>query len=357
MKVTDIKIEEINHKKLNDNLKKVISYMEKDNIENPLDLLPNTPSIKVSFKLTDTFSSFANCVRRVLMEELPVKCLDFENFITDDKFIISDLLQKNINLIPINQDIDLKSFEKLNIGIYKSNFTNAPIDIKAKDILITKDKLVKDKKPVSIIDIEKLIPNNNIKIITLNPGCTLLISKLDIISGLAIDDYGKFSLLNNVTYTPCDYESYDNYDKKGIMSSKIDPSNFKISFTTCGNVEIKYIINLLIETVCNRLEEIKNKLVLYSQSNLKNYTNINIEVKYVNEMYTYEFKNEYISIIYMIAQQCYLLDKNIKHCSRTVKRYDINTGIINIIHPEPNKILISSVDLCIKNIKELKKII
>ena len=122
-------------------LKEIFDSMVKNGIENPMNLLPTSPWYEMSFRLSNTYSGFANGIRRVLMEEIPTKCLDFNENIyeTDDEFILIDKIQKDINLIPINQDFDEKEINKYTINLYKYNKSNKIIDVKASDIDIIID--------------------------------------------------------------------------------------------------------------------------------------------------------------------------------------------------------------------------
>lgn len=103
-------------------------------------MLPKTPYHEVDFELHNTYSGFANAIRRILVEEMDVICLDTNetHLRTDDEFIsgTSDVLMKNIGLLPCNQHINVKDFDKYSIYILKTNKTTDIIPIKASDIII-----------------------------------------------------------------------------------------------------------------------------------------------------------------------------------------------------------------------------
>jgi len=140
LKISDIKITD-NSTKPSKELDDIFGTMKKFGIENPESLLPQVPSYNVEFKLKNTHVGFANAIRRILIEELPVKCMDFDEkeLETDNDFILSDKLIKNLNLIPIRQEIDMDEYNRYTIFLYKYNDTDDIIEVNASDIKIAID--------------------------------------------------------------------------------------------------------------------------------------------------------------------------------------------------------------------------
>ena len=138
--------------------------MKKHGIENPKKLLPDFPRLKLDFEVNDSYSGFANAIRRTLIEEIPVYCMDFEiqDFNTEDKFLLYDFVLKQINLIPINQDIN--NIDKIKISLFKINKTNKEIKIKSGDIEVKSN--------------QKLINDNNIVLFKLKPGKKIYIKNI-----------------------------------------------------------------------------------------------------------------------------------------------------------------------------------
>lgn len=360
MPIKNLSIAKSDYKQPNDKLKSIVKLMEKNNINNPLDLLPQSDFYNVKFNLVNTNSAFANGIRRILIEELPVTCLEatHENIHTTDDFLLTDVIRKNINLIPINQEFILSALKNLYITIDIFNNTNKQIDVKARDLIITKNQIdpaAPKTKHKSIIAIDKLIPDGNITIFTLSPGKQIVINDIVIESGLSKDDAAKFSLLNNVSYKPIGYKPYNNFDKTGIRSSDYDPDEFEIQFTTNGNITPKSVMTKLYNTVADRLSAIRSKVSTYkdNKSDSSFYAGDNIEVSFLDSIETYKFHTEYITLTYMIAQQCYQLDKNIKFCTPSIDRYDNEIGIIKINHPDSPSLIIKAIDDCISHCKEI----
>ncbi len=321
-------------------LLEIIDLMKSNGVSDPKSLLPTVSKKEFSFELHNTNSSFANAVRRVLITDINTKCLDcsFESIDTDDRYILVDVLTKNINMIPIYQDINTE----YKISIDKFNDTNKIIDLKASDIIITN----KGKQ----VNINELIPNTNIALSNLRPSRKIKIHDIKIINGTANESYSKFTSVGIVKYDILDVEPYNIYDNTGQRSINSSPSKFKISFVTNANVEPKYIMKLLVEEMSSKLLMCKDQLIKYrtnpsSASELKIYKEKNITV--------YRYEKIYITYAAMLAHKCYELNKNILLSAGTVYRYDSNVGIIKIDHSDPDNMLLSAIDACLYDVKLL----
>ena len=310
-------------------------------------LLPNCDIHVLEFTLKNTYSAFANGIRRALIEELPVKCLTFnENeFDTTDQFILLDVIQKNINLIPINQD--LKTID-ITIKLDKYNDTDGIIDVKAGDI--------------EFADSKNIINIPNIIIAKLRPGKRIIINKIHIIEGSCKTSASKFSLLSNVKYEILDHEPYDVFEKTGVRSTEYDPKEFKLSFTTAGNIKPSTVILTLCDNLIARLEKMLSNLITYIESKDKNdkdsYFSLGLEILYENNIKNYRFNGEYITLAYMVGQRCFLLDNNVKFCTPSIHRYDSHeVAIIKLSHADDDKLLMKSIKACIDDVKILNKIL
>ena len=362
MEITDVKID----KQTNDEkkLEPYIKLMKKYGVSNPIKLLPRAPRYHVSFKLKNTCSSMANAVRRVFIEELRTKCLHFEDndLTTNDEFILVDVMQKNIQLLPIEQEG--KNYAGKSISLYKYNDTNDIIDVKASDMSISekssKSKSGKNKESQpnkSTMRIEELIPDPNITIIRLRPGKFIKITDMQFLEGYAKDDAGKFSLLDNVTYDILGVTPYDSFKHTGKRSIEYDPEQFAISFTTCGNITPKEVINRLSETLIDKLIRAKKYIQDYAKSDQTSnyYYTEGFEATISDEVVSYKFYGEYITLSNMLAQRCYLLDRTILFCAPTVERLDNEIAIVRLKHADTNKLLLSAIDECIKDVNTISK--
>jgi len=381
MEVSNVKIE----KRTNDEKKLApfVKLMEKYGTKNPMKLLPQTQWHKVSFVLDKTSSSMANAIRRVLIEELHTRCLTFDDEVltTDDEFILTDVLQKNIELLPINQDG--KNFAGKKISLYKYNDTNDVIDVKASDLTISKSNTRKQstaesksedppksprKSPKSAkrktkrgaaedVSIRELIPDSNIAIISLRPGKFVRIDEITFLEGYSKYDAGKFTLLDNVTYDIMGVEPFDQFTGKGTRSMEYDPSKFSLSFKTCGNISPKGVIDKLVETLMSKLARAKDFVSTYAKSDQTKqyYYTEGFEVSISDDIVTYKFHNEYITLSNMLAHRCYVLDNNILFCSPAVERLDNEVGIVRLKHADCNTLLLNAIDECIADIQTFSK--
>lgn len=363
------KIPNYDEKKLNPLLQIINTYDK-----NAINLLPTSDRQQASFIINSTHSKFANAIRRVLVEELPVYCMafDYVELNTDDDFILCDLLQKNINLIPIQQENKYDKIDDVNLEnkLDKADISNAVENIKIKsddnsykltlhitnktdniiDITASQLNAFYGKKLIPITDI---IPDPNIILTRLRPTKTININKIIIICGMSKNNYAKFSLLDNVIYRPLDVEPYNQFTKKGTRSIETTCKKFYIEFTTTGNITAKHTMLLLKETLLERLLNIQKLIKDYIKTGDEYYYNDLIEIKVQDGLYTYKLFTEYITIPYMLAQRCFILDPNVLFCTATIDRYDNEIGIIKIKHANSNKLLLDACAECMSDIDKL----
>ncbi len=383
--VTNLKIETQKHQKT-PALDAIVKVMEKHGVKDPYSLLPKSTKHKVSFELNDTFSAFANAIRRTLIDDIPTYSMHVEekDIITDDEFVsgISDVLIKNLALVPIMQSYDVT--KENDLYLFVTNNTTEIIDVKARDINIavktSKKKKGAGEKNLNVeiedleneiteevekkdepmpeknsnakkTDITKLIPDDNILLMRLRPGKYLKIRNIRLEKGIASNDAGRFSLLNNVTYEPLDITPYDQFTNKGTRSIEHDCKSFALGFTTRGNITPKEVMHKVHEKLTNGLADIKNKIKAYADAKAGiYYNNQDTEVTIKDDVYMFKFVNHYISELFMIAMCCYKLDNNIPYCTATVERYDSLIGILKIKHANVISILLKSIDTCQKKL-------
>ena len=182
-----------------DNIKNTIYNIDYKNTkfskllsDNP-SLIPELPHSQLSFKIKNTKSSLVNAIRRCMSDELLVKALttDMSNIQTNDKFVLNDLIQSRLQLIPLLQSINKDIKFSLNIH----NNTTQNMSVKT-NLLINTD--TKDKK---------IYFNQNIKLCNLKPNTYLNISDIYVNK-----DYGLTNNMYNIGRAS--YEVID-IDKNG----------------------------------------------------------------------------------------------------------------------------------------------
>lgn len=429
LSVVNIKVKE-NSIERNAELVNMTKTVKKHTGKDLFELLPKQPWHDMDFELKGTYAGFANAIRRVMIEELPVICATVKetSVASDDEFVkgLMDVLVKNINLIPVRQSLDKDEANKLIVRLDVFNDTNEVIDVTAADFKIVKegiktkkkggkssnkvsggkekgtavyedvsggtepvnelsdtgstgitgitggdenkidtgtnlkpvDSPIKTKHTSSDLDIEYVFPNPNITIIRLRPMKYLNIERLEFEVGQGFEDFGKFTLLNNIRYKPVDIEPYDIYTNTGTRSIEHDCSHFSLGFTTAGNIMPKDVMKKTTDYLRINLENLKKHIesatVFKDDPSKKYYETKDISVSKIDDVFHYKFPNQYFTLMNMIAQRCFILDANILHCSAGVDRYDTRLGIIKIKHADTNKILIAAIDACLADIETLQ---
>jgi len=307
--------------------------------------LPKTNKQNLSFELTKANSALANTIRRFLLDEIPVLSMDVSemNIISDDKFILTDYLKKNIEMIPINQDIDKSVKLQLNI----ENKTDEIISVYARDIEI----YGKNGKKIN----NETYFTGTIPIINLRSMCSLKISDIGIVSGLGKHDSGKFILLSNIQYDILDMEppTTNKFASQGKSSLVSNPEHFKISFTTHRNLNIKKIMGICCDTILSRLNIILKELTsLEGNTNVYFSEIITIETK--GNIKLFHFIGEYWTISNLLSRYCYIVYPDIQFVCSCIVHPSVEESIVKIIHPQSIKILSDAIKKIISDVNTIK---
>ncbi len=144
LSIDKLKIQEVKHEPSKE-LDAIVKLMAKHGTKDAYSMLPQSTKHHVSFVLNNTYSAFANAIRRTLVEDIPTKCMSIneKDILTDDEFIsgMNDVLVKNLGLVPIMQFSDLANNpDKYDVYLSVFNNTNDIIDVKVRDIHVTTKK-------------------------------------------------------------------------------------------------------------------------------------------------------------------------------------------------------------------------
>lgn len=348
----------------NKELEPLIKLMEEMGVENPKGLLPKVPDEDVRFTLTNTNSSFANAVRRILLEEIPGVCLDvdYKDIDSDDDFKLDDVLIKQINLLHIKQETRDGEFDQTYSGstifLYKYNNTNRAMNVTAKDLRITKhkpiDEMTKDYY-VKSIKTGDLVPNPNVVLHRLRPGRFLYIKKIFFSRGITAEDGARFSLLHSLYYEPLGPTPFNNFKHAGNRSINTNYTSFKIGYSTNGNIKPKTVHRKLIDVLKGKVLKVRQLINDHIDAKKEGKTATGIHVRFINNIYEYRIDNEYITLSYILAHQCFEMDKTTPLLVPGIDRLDNNIAIIKIKSPTPNKVLIAGCDELLKKIAILDK--
>ncbi len=296
----------------------------------PEKFLPEFPSQEAKIYFSGSYTAFANMLRRVLIDELPVKYLsiDDEDIKKDEPYILPNDLCLRVSTIPIHQSIDLFQFKEYKISLQVTNTSNTIMQFFASDIKITDGKRE--------IPINTLIPNSNIVLDNLFPGKSIRIANFKIKTGIKLTHgAGCASLLSSVTMVP---GKLSPADKKNMLPTarSVDTQNtdFYIAFRTCGNIETHAVANLLEETVNARLDIIATEIALA----MENKSNM-IVMERTGKRMRFVIQGEYLSLPTVIAAKVFQLDPTIEFIGvSSANNTEINS-YITIEHPNPAEII------------------
>ena len=326
MKVTHVKKSSTVFKKSSAALKACFQYFKyiPGDIA-PMSLLPSSPQDSLEWYLENTHSGFANAIRICMMEECPVKSIQFDDELldTNDDFVLSDNLSMRLHMIPIDQEVN---YDGVTIELDSENKTNDMMDVTSGDLIVKKNGVV----------VQKVYFGKTVVIMTLRPERYIKTGPMKIVEGLGKVNSGQFSSLRAPEYAP---------DMKMNEPLEYDPTSFRFKITTHRNCSVEYIIKIMHESLVSRLKLYKSELNGLEEE----YASETLLVAMGDETQL-TFPNEYRSIPGMIAHYCYKLDSNIDRVSSNVKHPASDTGIIRIRHADPIKLIVAAIDMAINDL-------
>jgi DNA-directed RNA polymerase subunit L len=343
VKVKNVKFENLPFIKNDKNFQKCIEYIKLMDPEYEK-YLPNNDKQKISFELHDTNVDLANTLRRFMIDEMPIQSMDVDMgcIKTDDRFILADHFKKNIELIPINQDID---YTKIKISLNIINPLDTIMSIRARDLDITDLNGKKLKNSVYF--------RETIIIYHLRPLCFVKINQINIVVGIGRDNSGKFIPVSNIGYEILDVEPviHSKYVTKGKSSLNSTPTQFSINATTHGNMDIKKFIINCCENIINKFSAI-NKELSEAEDDVYFSPTINIETK--EDIKIFHFIGEYWTIANIMSRYCYLIDIDIPFVCASIVHPSIEECMVKIKHPQPKKLLMSAIKKIIVDFNIIK---
>ena len=334
IKIKNVKIEEITYdNKHFKDFDKCVEYLKLIDSDYKK-YLPSKPQHYVQFEITETVSDFANCIRRFLLDEIVVYSMHIDeiDIVTNDKFILSDVLKKNIELIPFQQKMTDDESTDLLLTLLVENNTDDIMTVYSRHLVIT-DK--KNKK----LDSEKYF-SMNIPLMQLRTNTSLEVKDITIVKGCGKKDAGKFCLLANLSYEIMDVMPVEEnkYETKGQSSLNSEPAHFKISYKTHRNIDPKKVMTLCCDGIIDRLTSIQKELSNITNETIVHFSDL-IDVESKGDVKLFHFKGEYWTIANIIARYCYLEFKEIKFVCSCIIHPSTEESIVKIRHGESVKIL------------------
>lgn len=290
--------------------------------EDPKKYIPTRPKETMSFELTDTNVDLANTIRRYLHDEIKVCSMHVEesNIISNDEFILSDYLKKNIELIPFMQHIEEKEASNIKLSIDIHNTSDKIIQIYSRDILCNGKSS------------EKYI-TQTIPIITLRPTKRLIVNDITLCYGIGKDDMGKFSSFSNIKYKIMDAKPLNltRYDRTGESSMVSKPSHFFISITTHRNASTKKIMKKCINGIISDIQQYQKDFANIKKNDITYFSDI-LELEVKGAIYIYHFKGQYWTMANLISKYCYLEDETIPFVCSSIIHPSCEESLLKIKH-------------------------
>lgn len=221
---------------------------------------------RCTFTLDGCSNAVANGIRRTILCELKVLYLksDYEEITTDDPFIIPEMIQKRLRMIPLLQSVPQDTKFSLEV----TNNTTNVMDVKTK--LFGKNYF-----------------DETITILALQPGKSVKITARVASEYGYVPDYGMCAVAFNATSICKDMKPYNAYEEniihalqsedsdKPVSDTKIgaprvsshmaDPRVWEISFNTNGTLTSKEIVKRACAGIIERLKSVIS--LLYTMAN------------------------------------------------------------------------------------------
>jgi DNA-directed RNA polymerase subunit L len=361
--VKDIQVQESNFEKRlaqlgkaeNKDLKSSLEHINylKSGIDGK-SLLPCNSKFRVDFVLENASTGFANGIRKCIIDEIPIYSftMDGDKMETSDRYILSDYLKKNIELIPINQDISPAKFKTWKISLDLINSTDEVINIKSGDI-----EIMEGKKKIPI----ESVMSKNISIMELHPSKFIKIQDITVVQGVSKDDAAKFACVSNTRYEILDMIplAHDPEEKeRGLSSMMHDPKKFKIGYTTYRNVKNpNVIIYRCCDTLTERLNNFEKELKNVSEdkkTKVITHFSTHIDVETRGKFKFFNFKGESWNMVNIISQYCFMLDSHIPFVAPSIIHPSTDVGVIKIKHANSIKIIEDAIKTVKKDLAILK---
>ena len=348
VKVKNIKVYETKFESDNKNFQECLRYVKMMTPDYKT-VMPKNPKQSVSFELTDASSALANCIRRYLIDEIPSYSMDVdeENIKTDDRFILTDFLKKNIEMVPFTQDISDGDVANITLSLSIENTTDDIIDVYTRDLIIHN----KTKK----LEISDYL-TTTISLIKLRPATKLDITNIKLVKGIGKENSGKFSPLANISYEILDVEPVveNKFSKKGESSLNSSPSHFRIGFTTHRNRKAKDIMTLFCELIINTITGILSDVKKIKETD-KIYLSKLITLETKGDVKYFHLKGEYWTIANIISKYCYIVYNDVQFVCSAVNHPLTEESTVKIRHNESVKLLHEALELIITDVNSVKK--
>ena len=310
-------------------------FLKEMKVQSVEERLPRNVQFKVEFVLSEANTSLANAIRRALVDEVEVwslTCDEFSSFKEHDKYMLSDFFRKQVELIPISQDLVEADVPQWEIFIDLVNPTEDTLPVLSGHIQ------VRDRKTKELVDTLGLW-EQHIHLAYLQSGKKLKVNNIQIVRGQGKVDAAAFNHLANVLY--------DVLDAGPALTSM--PTRFLLGYDTHKNYrEAKAPIRRAVQYLVGRLEHIKGVL----PKALK-------DAVFLSETLKVERHAEYLYVIIqadtwtlssLIARYMLDLVPDIPYVAADIEHPDRDTSVIKVAHVDALKIMHDAMEKAIKDL-------
>jgi DNA-directed RNA polymerase subunit L len=348
-KVKNIKFTELPFETKDKNFQQCIEYIKLTGADYKK-YIPKNPKQRLSFELENINADLANCIRRYLIDELPVYSMNVmeENIDSDDRYILVDYLRNNIEMIPFQQEITDKEADGFDISLHIENKTDDTIMVYSRDIQI-------HDKQKKILDNADYF-TTTIPIVQLKAGKYLTIKNINVVKGVGKTHAAKFALLSNIEYEILDVKPLEvsKFNRTGESSLMSSPKHFAMALTTHRNINVKRVMPMCCEAIIKTLSGIRSALKPIKETDLVYFSDI-IELETKGDVKLYHLKGEYWTIANIIARYCYLEHPDISFVCSSIVHPLTEESMVKIKHSETLKILDAAIEAIIDDITIIGK--
>ena len=325
------------------------------------------PDRLISFELHGTNSKFINYYRTYLIDNIYLLSLtcNLSDIKSNDRKIMfsSDCIVRQLNLIPLNQDILTSDiFSKYQVFVDAANTTMETISVTTADIKIIKvtehpkkkpksSSVIKSKNPTGTVrrksggaypdgiavDISTLLCTK-INLCDLDRGCYLKINNITVTSQKNFD-CAIGSVVYGIEYVPMEYEEELEVNSKKKLPScfVVHPTKYRFGFGVNGTTHPMYIAKLVCTTIISRLTKIYDDIAKYEE--IPEYLEV-VDVTYEGSLINYKIYGEAAAFGNLLSWYCQQIDKAIPFIAAKNEHMLINTIILRIRHADHKKIIL-----------------
>lgn len=276
-------------------------------------LIPDKVNQILSFELLQSNCSFANALRRTIINEIPVRHLtvSMTDIITNDPWIDNKIIRNRIEMIPIAQDIPIGT----SYAIRYENTGDTYVDIMSSEIK------QRGATPKGMLQ--------SIPICSINADYSFVADNITV-----AESYGYIN--SRVSIGRVEYEIL-NHDMKTISAANSNPTHFRLALEVPGNIDPKDIVHKAIDSICDRLDAIDYSLA---------------KVEY--DIYKLSIPNETHTIGNLLSSYIFELHPIIEYVAMREEHPSKRDCVLDIKHTQAEKLCKQAVEIIKKEYRGIQ---